>query len=99
MLVVPHSIISGNFFLGFIRLHILFHASQEAVFGLDLIRELSRRGYILSPGTPYPILHELEGDGFLQAEKQLVHGKVRKYYVANEAGKVMLTESLLRVGS
>lgn len=97
MPITKSDIINRNFFLGFIRLHILFHASQEAVFGLDLIRELSRHGYSLSPGTLYPILHGLERDGFLQAEKQVVHGKVRKYYVATEAGKVILTESLLKV--
>lgn len=97
MTITKSDIINRNFFLGFIRLHILFHASQEAVFGLDLIRELSRHGYSLSPGTLYPILHGLERDGFLQAEKQVVRGKVRKYYVATEAGKVVLTESLLKV--
>jgi DNA-binding PadR family transcriptional regulator len=89
--------INRNFFLGFIRLHILFHASQEPVFGLDLIRELARHGYNLSPGTLYPILHGLDRDGFLQAEKQVVHGKVCKYYVATEAGKVILNETLVKV--
>ena len=97
MSITKSDIIIRNFFLGFIRLHIIFHASQEAVFGLDLIRELSRHGYSLSPGTLYPILHGLEQDGFLQAEKQVVHGKVRKYYMATEAGKGVLTESLLKV--
>jgi PadR family transcriptional regulator PadR len=77
-------------------LHILFHASQETVFGLDLIRELSRHGYSLSPGTFYPIFHGLERDGFLQAENQVVHGKVRKYYVATEAVKVILTKTLVK---
>lgn len=33
----------------------------------------------------------------MQAEKQVVHGKVRKYYVAIESGKVILTESLVKV--
>ena len=89
--------ITRNFFLGFIRLHILFHAAQEPVFGLDLIRELGRHGYSLSPGTLYPVLHGLERDGFLQAEKQVVGGKVRKYYLVTEAGKTALTEALGKV--
>lgn len=90
-------IIARNFFLGFIRLHILFHATQEPVFGLDLIRELARHGYSLSPGTLYPILHGLERDGFLQSDKQVVEGKTRKYYRATEAGKAALTEALTKV--
>src|SRR4030067_1842324 len=79
--------ITRNFFLGFIRLHILYHASQEPVFGLDLIRELARHGYSLSPGTLYPMLHGMEGDGFLQSKKEVVNGKGSKYYRATKAGK------------
>ena len=62
-----------------------------------MIRELGRHGYSLSPGTLYPVLHGLERDGFLQAEKQVVGGKVRKYYVATEAGKDAVTEALAKV--
>jgi len=90
--------ITRNFFLGFIRLHILYHASQDPVFGLDLIRELARHGYSLSPGTLYPMLHGLEGDGFLQSSKQVVNGKVRKYYRATEAGKQALADAHVKVG-
>jgi len=97
MSITNADIISRNFFLGFIRLHILFHATEEPVFGLDLIRELARHGYSLSPGTLYPILHGLERDGFLQSDKQVVGGKARKYYLATEAGKVALTEALVKV--
>jgi len=89
--------ITRNFFLGFIRLHILYHASQEPVFGLDLIRELARHGYSLSPGTLYPMLHGLEGDGFLQSEKQVVNGKVRKYYRATKIGKKAVADAYAKV--
>lgn len=82
-----------DFFLGFIRLHLLYHASQEAVFGLDMIRELERHGYQLSPGTLYPILHTLEKDGYLISVKEVVRGKVRKYYRATEHGKAALQEA------
>ena len=78
-------------------MHILYHASREPVFGLDMIRELARHGYSLSSGTLYPILHGLERDGFLQSEKQVVGGKVRKYYLATEDGKTVLTEALVKV--
>jgi len=89
--------ITRNFFLGFIRLHLLYHATQEQVFGLDLIRELARHGYNLSPGTLYPMLHGLEKDGFLQSNKEVVNGKVRKYYRATEAGKRALADAHAKV--
>ena len=79
-------IVMRDFLLGIIRLHILHHAQQEPVFGLELIRELATHGYELSPGTLYPILHTLESHGFLESEKQVVEGKVRKYYRATAAG-------------
>ncbi len=97
MSITKYDNINRNFFLGFIRLHILFHASQEPIYGLDMIRELARHGYTLSPGTLYPILHHLERDGFLQTEKQVVGGKVRKYHTITEAGKAALAEALVKV--
>lgn len=86
--------ITRNFLLGFIRLHILHHASIEPVFGLDMIRELGRHGYALSPGTLYPILHGLEGDGFLESQKQAVEGKIRKYYVITRSGRDALKNAM-----
>lgn len=87
-----------NFFLGFIRLHILHHASIEPIFGLDMIRELGTHGYSLSPGTLYPILHGLERDGFLQSQKQVVGGKVRRCYLVTESGRSVLAEAMKHVG-
>ena len=89
--------VTRDFFLGFIRLHILYHASQEVIFGLDMIRELARHGYELSPGTLYPILHGLEKDGFLRSEKQIVAGKIRKNYYITDEGKKALAEAILKV--
>jgi DNA-binding PadR family transcriptional regulator len=89
--------ITRNFFLGFIRLHILYHASVEPVFGLEMIRELARHGYSLSPGTLYPTLHGLERDGFLRSHKKVVEGKTRKYYELTESGEAVLSESMDRV--
>jgi len=85
-----------DLFLGFIKLHILYHAGQAPVFGLDLIRELERHGYSLSPGTLYPVLHTLEREGLLTLQKQVVSGKVRKYYTATDAGKAALAEATLK---
>lgn len=80
------------FFLGFIKVHILHHAAQEPVYGLALIQELERHGYELSPGTLYPILHDLADEGYLEQEERVVEGRVRKYYTATDEGRRALAE-------
>ena len=60
----------NEFFAGFIRLHILYHAYEEPIFGLGILRELRRHGYELSPGTLYPLLHRMEERGLLKSEKE-----------------------------
>jgi DNA-binding PadR family transcriptional regulator len=97
MPITNTDIITRGFFLGFIQVHILYHASIEPVFGLDLIRELAKHGYSLSPGTLYPVLHRLERDRLLRSEKQIVNGKVRKYYRATNQGKKVLAEAYAKV--
>jgi PadR family transcriptional regulator PadR len=89
--------INRTFFHGFIRLHILYHASQELVYGTGMIQELARHGYNLSPGTLYPILHDLERQGFLEAYRQVVEGKSRRYYRATTAGIAVLAEAMRKV--
>jgi DNA-binding PadR family transcriptional regulator len=79
-------------FLAFVRVHILHHAAKEPIFGLEMIEELHRHGYALSPGTLYPILHGLENAGFLNSEGKVVNGKMRKYYKATGKGRRMLVE-------
>ena len=82
-----------DFFLGFIKIHILHHATQEAVYGAALIEELRRHGYALSPGTLYPILHSMEDAGYLSREERIIGGKVRKYYMATDDGRAVLAET------
>lgn len=83
----------NEFFSGFIRLHILYHASEDSIFGLGILRELRRHGYELSPGTLYPILHRMEERGILKSEKELVAGKVRRVYRITESGRETLLEA------
>lgn len=87
-----------DFFLGFIKIHILHHAAQEPVYGLALIEELARHGYDLSPGTLYPILHSLESAGHLARQDRVVGGKIRKYYVATEEGRRALADAREKMG-
>ncbi len=82
---LPHDL-----FLGFVKLHILYHAGCEPVYGLWLIEELGKHGYRLSPGTLYPILHELREAKLLAVETRVVAGKSRKYYRLTARGRAAL---------
>ncbi len=82
-----------DFFLGFIKIHILYHASKEPIYGLEIQEELGRHGYHLSPGTLYPTLHRLEKDDYLARQSRVVTGKVRHYYAITEKGRGALSEA------
>lgn len=86
-----------DFFLGFVKIHILHHAGHEPVYGLALIEELQRHGYTLGPGTLYPILHDLEASGYLSREDRVVSGKVRKYYRLTAQGREALVEARTKI--
>ena len=69
-----------DLYFGFIRIHILYHASKERVYGTWLMEELRRHRYQVGPGTLYPMLHALEEKGLLQSEMEVIKGKRRRYY-------------------
>jgi len=74
--------------MGFIRVHILHHAIVDnGIFGLEMIKELESHNYIISPGTLYPILHDMEKNNLLKVTKKNVDGKIRKIYNATKEGK------------
>jgi DNA-binding PadR family transcriptional regulator len=87
-----------EFFLGFIKIHVLHHAGEAPVYGLALIAELRRHGYELSPGTLYPVLHQLEEAGYLSRVDRVVNGKVRKYYALTRRGGLALAEAREKIG-
>ncbi len=80
-------------FNGFIQVHILHHANKEPIFGTFMIEELKHHGYTISPGTLYPILHQLHKAELLDLENKIVEGKVRKYYTITPKGKEVLIEA------
>ncbi len=80
-------------FLGFIHIHILHHAKKEPFYGTWMIEELKEHGYDMSPGTLYPILHDLEEKGILTKSDVLVEGKIRKYYGITPVGETVLDEA------
>jgi len=84
--------------LGFVRVHILYHAARGSVYGLWLMEELAEHGYKLSAGTLYPILHSLESRGLLRRSDVLQDGKIRKYYAITGAGRRALVRIEQRLG-
>jgi PadR family transcriptional regulator, regulatory protein PadR len=79
-----------DIFLAFVRVHLLHHAAEGPIYGLQMIEELARHGYALSPGTLYPVFHSLEAAGYLAGDHQTVNGKVRKYYRITSMGREAL---------
>ncbi len=82
-----------DLFLGFVKIHILYHASHEEVSGVGLSRELARHGYTLSPGTLYPTLRKLESDGYLTSASRVEGGRRRIYYTATPKGRKALAKA------
>jgi PadR family transcriptional regulator PadR len=94
--VESHSKMFRDLMLGFVRVHVLHHASLEPIYGSGIQAELEQHGYRLSWGTLYPLLHNLAGEGFLLREDKVVNGKVRKYYTITPLGRQALREARLK---
>ncbi|HXV21852.1 MAG TPA: PadR family transcriptional regulator [Desulfuromonadales bacterium] len=77
--------------LGFWKVHILHHAAEGPVVGQWLLKELRRHGYDVSPGTLYPMLQRMEGNGWLRSEVDPKRGPraPRKYYLTEKGGEVL----------
>lgn len=84
-------------FLGFVKTHILYHASIEPVCGVELAQELRRHGYTLNPGTLYPTLHGLTADGYLRCATTAQEGRRRKCYRITASGRAALQEAKVRL--
>ena len=82
---------------GLIRLHILYHAVDEPIYGLGMIEELARHGYKLSPGTLYPLLHRLERKGYLRSRVMRNGQRARRLYRATGRGRQALREAREKV--
>ncbi|MFI5456085.1 MAG: PadR family transcriptional regulator [Isosphaerales bacterium] len=86
-------LLTRMFFGGFVRMHVLYHAVQEPIFGVEMMEELGRHGYDVGAGTLYPMLHQLEEAGYLTSHTEVVAGKQRKYYRATPEGAAALEEA------
>jgi DNA-binding PadR family transcriptional regulator len=77
--------------LAFWKVHILHHAAEGPVVGQWMLKELRRHGYDVSPGTLYPMLQRMEGNGWLRSEVDPTRGPraPRKYYLTEKGGEVL----------
>lgn len=66
------------------------------MYGYQMIEELARRSddtFSLKAGTLYPLLHDLQRQGMVEAyEKTAESGRLRKYYSLTQPGRRLLAE-------
>jgi PadR family transcriptional regulator PadR len=86
-----------DLYSGLIRLHILHHAVEGPIFGLEMAEELARHGYRISLGTLYPLLHGLEKKGYLRSAEKRKGQSIRKVYRATPLGKKALQAMKVKV--
>lgn len=86
-----------DLYSGLIRLHILHHAVEGPIFGLEMAEELARHGYRISLGTLYPLLHGLEKKGYLRSAEKRNGQSIRKVYRATPLGRKALRAIKVKV--
>src|SRR5262245_4900151 len=82
---------------GFIKLYALWRASKGETYGVQIIEEMRKLGFKVSPGTLYPVLHTLLEEKDLKLTDRIVDGKVRKCYRATAKGKEEAEEVIERL--
>lgn len=82
-----------DLYSGLIRLHVLHHAAQQPIYGSWMIDELRQHGYVISPGTLYPMLHGLAKKGYLEMQPEGSSRRARRLYRITEPGRVALAEA------
>ncbi|WP_066498651.1 PadR family transcriptional regulator [Abyssisolibacter fermentans] len=80
-------------FLGFIQIHILYHADKEPIYGTWMMKELEEHGYKISPGTLYPLLKRMEEEELLSKAEKNIDGRIIKLYKTTEIGQEVLKEA------
>jgi DNA-binding PadR family transcriptional regulator len=82
-----------DFRRGAVRLHVLYHAAKGEVSGAWMSDELARHGHRISPGTLYPLLHDLEESGLLASSQRVEAGRVVRFYTITGAGLETLNDA------
>jgi PadR family transcriptional regulator PadR len=82
--------ISQAFWQGMVKLVVLHQASLGPVYGGRLSKYLRSLGYKISPGSLYPLLHNLEKANLMQCRIKIFKGRTRKYYELTPQGQACL---------
>ena len=81
-----------DFLRGFVKLYTLWRASKEDVYGVQILNEMEKLGFKLSPCTLYPTLAALLAERDVKVYQKVVNGKVRKFYRLTPKGRRELDE-------
>lgn len=82
-----------DFLNGLPELLVLKLLSDDEMYGYQIvkaIKEKSDEQLEISDGCIYPLLHQLEEQGYLDTSRKEVHGRERYYYTLNEKGEKRL---------
>jgi DNA-binding PadR family transcriptional regulator len=89
--------IDRDFMRGFVKLYTLWWASKGEVYGMEIMKEMRKLGFSLSPGTLYPTLRALLEEKDVKVTNRVVNGKVRKCYRATAKGRKEIEEVIERL--
>ena len=83
--------VNREILLSFWKVHILHHAGEASIHGQEILTELRRHGYDISPGTLYPLLNRMERLGWLNCKVAPGGGpRARKDYRLTATGRKVL---------
>ena len=82
---------------GFVKLYTLWRASRGEVYGMEILDEMRKLGFTLSPGTLYPTLHTLLKERDVTVATRNVHGRLCKFYRATPKGRKEVREVIKRL--
>lgn len=89
-MAVDKSLISGSTTMLILQL-----LEEKDMYGYEMIETLQKKSqnvFQLKAGTLYPLLHTLEGKGYLTSYEDSTVQKVRKYYSITKSGKNFLSQ-------
>jgi DNA-binding PadR family transcriptional regulator len=88
--MISREITKGSF-----KFLILYILSEGEYYGYSLaqrIREISDQEMIVSEGSLYPALYNLESEGYIKSRWDMDSTPKRKYYSITRQGKIYLNE-------
>lgn len=76
--------------MGMLLLALLERRDMYGYEMIEALREQSNQVFHLKAGTLYPLLHNLEAQGWVSSSDGTANGRTRRYYAITEAGRAAL---------